>query len=69
MMIRIGLTGGIAAGKSTVAVRLRELGAAVIDYDVLARAVVAPGGAALPAIVAAFGPDSLTADGTPQRTI
>ena len=66
-MIRIGLTGGIAAGKSTVAVRLRELGAAVIDYDVLARAVVAPGGAALPAIVAAFGPDALTADGTLDR--
>ncbi|RSX56958.1 dephospho-CoA kinase [Bifidobacterium samirii] len=66
-MIRIGLTGGIAAGKSTVSARLRELGAAIVDYDALAHAVVAPGGAALPAIVAAFGPDALTADGTLDR--
>ena len=40
VMIRIGLTGGIAAGKSTVATHLRELGATLVDYDVLARKVV-----------------------------
>lgn len=49
MSIRIGLTGGIAAGKSTVAARMRELGALVIDYDGLAHEIVAPGGVALPA--------------------
>lgn len=42
VMIRIGLTGGIAAGKSTVATHLRELGATLVDYDVLARKVVEP---------------------------
>ena len=42
-MTRIGLTGGIAAGKSVVASRLRELGAVVVDHDVIARQVVAPG--------------------------
>lgn len=53
-MMRIGLTGGIAAGKSTVAARLRELGALHIDYDALARQIVEPGGVALPQIVAEF---------------
>lgn len=65
--MRIGLTGGIAAGKSTVSARLRELGALVVDYDELAHRVVAPGGAALPAIVAEFGPDALKEDGTLDR--
>lgn len=65
--MRIGLTGGIAAGKSTAARRLRELGAVIVDYDVLAREVVAPGGAALPAIVSEFGPESLNSDGTLNR--
>ena len=46
MSIRIGLTGGIAAGKSTVAARMRELGALVIDYAGLAHEIVAPGGVA-----------------------
>lgn len=68
MMIRIGLTGGIAAGKSTVAARLRQLGAAHIDYDVLAREVVEPGGEALPRIRAEFGPDSILPDGSLNRT-
>ena len=54
MSIRIGLTGGIAAGKSTVAARMRELGALVIDYDGLAHEIVAPGGVALPRIAAVF---------------
>ena len=53
--LRVGLTGGIAAGKSAVAARLTALGAAVVDHDVLARAVVAPGSAGLAAVVAAFG--------------
>ncbi|WP_236034376.1 dephospho-CoA kinase [Bifidobacterium saguinibicoloris] len=66
-MIRIGLTGGIAAGKSTVAARLRELGAVHIDYDAIAHAITAPGGAALPAIVRAFGADAIAADGALDR--
>lgn len=65
--MRIGLTGGIAAGKSTAARRLRELGALVVDYDALAREVVRPGGAALPRIAAAFGSEALHADGTLNR--
>lgn len=65
--MRIGLTGGIAAGKSTVAARLAGLGAFLIDYDALAHAVVEPGGAALPEIVRAFGADALNADGTLNR--
>lgn len=67
MSIRIGLTGGIAAGKSTVAARMRELGALVIDYDGLAHEIVAPGGVALPRIAAVFGPDALLADGSLNR--
>lgn len=43
-MMRIGLTGGIAAGKSTVAARLKQLGALHIDYDALAHQIVEPGG-------------------------
>lgn len=54
-MLRIGLTGGIAAGKSTAAARFADLGARVIDYDELARRAVEPGSAALVDIVAAFG--------------
>ena len=65
--MRIGLTGGIAAGKSTVTARLAHLGAYVIDYDAIARMVVAPGGEALPSIVAEFGSDALNSDGTLNR--
>lgn len=53
--MRIGLTGGIAAGKSTASARLAELGAHVIDHDVLARQVVEPGQAALADIAREFG--------------
>jgi dephospho-CoA kinase len=67
VMMRIGLTGGIASGKSTVAARLCELGALHIDYDALARQVVEPGGVALPRIEAEFGPDALASDGTLNR--
>lgn len=66
-MIRIGLTGGIAAGKSTASAHLAELGACVIDYDALARDIVKPGGVALPRIVQAFGPEALNADGSLNR--
>lgn len=63
----IGLTGGIASGKSTVARILRELGAPVIDADVLARQVVEPGQPAYEDIVREFGRDVLGADGTIDR--
>ena len=63
----IGVTGGIASGKSTVSALLAELGAPLIDFDVLARQVVEPGRPALKAIVDYFGPDILLADGTLDR--
>ena len=64
---RIGLTGGIGSGKSTVARRFAALGALVVDTDALAHALTAPGGAALPAIAAAFGPDMIGPDGAMDR--
>lgn len=64
----IGLTGGIASGKSTVAAILRRLGARVIDADALARQVVQPHQPAWNEIVEAFGKDILQADGTLDRT-
>lgn len=67
MVRRVGLTGGIASGKSTVSRRLAELGAVVIDYDRLAREVVEPGSPALALIAARFGPDAIAADGTMNR--
>lgn len=63
----VGLTGGIASGKSTVADVFAELGVPVIDTDVIAREVVAPGLPALQEIVAAFGSTVLHADGTLDR--
>jgi dephospho-CoA kinase len=63
----IGLTGGIASGKSTVAAMLRELGAPIVDADLLARAVVEPGTPALAEIANRFGPDVLDADGRLDR--
>lgn len=63
----IGLTGGIAAGKSTVAARLAELGAIVIDADRLARDAVALGSPGLAAVVARFGPQVLDGDGALDR--
>jgi dephospho-CoA kinase len=62
-----GLTGGIAAGKTVVARRLGELGAAVVDADRLAREVVEPGTPGLDAIAARFGPDVLLPDGSLDR--
>ncbi len=66
-MFRIGLTGGIAAGKSVVLARFAELGAVVVDYDVLSREAVAPGTVGLDAVVEAFGPTVLAADGSLDR--
>lgn len=66
-MLRIGLTGGIGAGKSTVAQVLRSLGALVVDADVLAREVVAPGSDGLAAVVAEFGPEVVGPDGALDR--
>lgn len=63
----IGLTGGIASGKSTVARILAELGAPVVDADVLAREVVAPGSPGLATIVDRFGDGVLTAEGELDR--
>jgi dephospho-CoA kinase len=66
-MVRIGLTGGVASGKSTVSQVLRELGAVVIDADVLAREVVERGTPGLAAVVEEFGPGLLTPDGDLDR--
>lgn len=67
MRTTVGLTGGIGAGKSTVAEMLADLGAVVIDADVLAREVVAPGTLGLAAVVERFGPDVLNEDGSLDR--
>src|SRR5918911_155603 len=66
-MLRVGLTGGIAAGKSTAARVLAALGALVVDADVLARRVVEPGTPGLAAVVAAFGDGVLQPDGSLDR--
>ncbi len=65
--MRIGLTGGIASGKSTVARKLEQLGAVTIDADVLARDVVALGTEGLKAVVARFGDSVLAANGSLDR--
>jgi len=67
MTLVVGLTGGIASGKSTVARLLGGLGARVVDADQLARRVVAPGTPGLAEIAAAFGAEMLGADGTLDR--
>lgn len=63
----VGLTGGIASGKSLVSTYLRELGAQIIDADEIARRLVQPGGPVLREIVAEFGDAVLNADGTLNR--
>lgn len=63
----IGLTGGIASGKTVVARRLEELGAVRVDADELARAVVAPGTPGLAAIAERFGPSVIAVDGSLDR--
>ncbi|MBI1350775.1 MAG: dephospho-CoA kinase [Actinomycetales bacterium] len=66
-MIRVGLTGGIGSGKSTVARMLADCGAAVVDADQIARDLVEPGGEALAELVTEFGPRILQADGSLSR--
>ena len=66
-MLRVGLTGGIGAGKTTVARRLVERGAVLVDSDALAREVVGPGTEGLAEVVAAFGEEVLAPDGTLDR--
>jgi dephospho-CoA kinase len=64
---RLGLTGGLASGKSTVARRLAELGATVVDADRLVAELYSPGGAGAQAVAELFGPDFLTATGTVDK--
>lgn len=66
-MIRVGLTGGIGSGKSTVARLLADLGAVVVDADRLAGEAIAPGTPGLSRVVEEFGPDVLTPDGSVDR--
>ncbi|MFS2026128.1 dephospho-CoA kinase [Massilia sp. GER05] len=63
----VGLTGGIGCGKTTVADLFAARGAAVIDTDQIAHSLTAPHGAAMPALIAAFGPDYATPDGALDR--
>lgn len=65
--MRIGLTGGIGSGKSTVAGFLREAGATLVDTDAISRQLTLPAGAAMPAITEAFGPEFVTPDGALDR--
>lgn len=62
MVLRVGLTGGIGSGKSTVLAMLAQLGAAVIDADAISRSTTAAGGAAIAEIERTFGPAFITAD-------
>ncbi|MGI9005792.1 MAG: dephospho-CoA kinase [Streptosporangiaceae bacterium] len=66
-MLRVGLTGGIGAGKSEVSRRLAAQGAVLIDADAIAREVVAPGSAGLAAVLAEFGQDLSRPDGSLDR--
>jgi len=65
--VRIGLTGGIGSGKSTVAAMLVDCGACLVDTDAIAHALTAPGGAALDALAREFGPQIIAADGSMDR--
>lgn len=65
--LRVGLTGGIGSGKSTVAAMLADCGAAVIDADAISRQTTAPGGAAITSIAKQFGTTLITAEGALDR--
>jgi dephospho-CoA kinase len=67
MAVRIGLTGGIGSGKSTVLAMLQQLGATAIDADAISRATTAPGGAAIPLIAQKFGAGFIAPDGALDR--
>lgn len=64
---RVGLTGGIGSGKSAVAARLANHGAAIMDADAISRSVTAAGGVGLPAILQEFGPEMITPEGALHR--
>ena len=66
-MIRLGLTGGIGSGKSTVANMLSDGGATLMDADAISRATTAPGGAAIAAVAAQFGSELITQHGALNR--
>jgi dephospho-CoA kinase len=66
-MLRVGLTGGLGSGKSTVAAIFRSLGAPVMEADAVGRAMMQPGEPVYEQIVQAFGPDVVRADGTLDR--
>ena len=68
-ILRIGLTGGIGSGKSTVASTLANCGAAVIDADAISRQLTAPGGLAVQAIASQFGNKFVTAEGAMNRDL
>jgi dephospho-CoA kinase len=68
-ILRIGLTGGIGSGKSTVARTLADCGAAIIDADAISRALTAPGGGAISAIAQRFGAQFITAEGAMNRDL
>ncbi len=67
MIFTVGLTGGIGSGKTAVSSRLAALGASVVDTDVISRRLTAAGGAAMPALRAAFGDRCAAADGSRDR--
>jgi dephospho-CoA kinase len=67
MILKVGLTGGLASGKSTVAARLREHGIPVLDADLIVHDLYRGGSAGARAVVEAFGPDFLAADGSVDR--
>ena len=68
-MLILGLTGGIACGKSTIANELRSLGAVIVDGDALSRVLTAPEGTALPGIRQLFGDQVFNGDGSLNRTV
>ncbi|MCL2160927.1 MAG: dephospho-CoA kinase [Betaproteobacteria bacterium] len=65
--LKIGLTGGLGSGKSTVAARFASHGIDIVDTDAIARELAAPGGAAIPALRAVFGESAIAADGGLDR--
>lgn len=69
MSLRIGLTGGIGSGKSTVARTMLEYGATLIDADEISRGATASGGPAIPAILEQFGPQTIMPDGAMNRDV
>lgn len=68
-IVRVGLTGGIGSGKSTVSQMLQDAGAAIIDADAISRSMTAPNGAAIPVIADEFGAQFITPDGQLNRAM